>query len=612
MARQWRVIDNWEQGNHFADGSFNAKGHDLLNMQRYRNGSVGPRPGWRKLTNTAGSGTVPSVANANKANLTKYGADFIHYGSATNGYLQLHGGNVSATARRLAIGATGSAVYNTTVNTAYNATGAIAIDMMGGMELQNIMGVHIEDSLQTNAIFIGCTVWAPNSGASGLLGTVAYRTIGGSVFKASKAILYRGRVFQWDPAGTGGALGARSDYIAYSRSDISSNFTTGDSGDFQLASQEAAVALGTAGEVQGLWALQGGLLIYSSLGPAVRTTGYTANNTLLPAEMGRWFILTGATPASGTLNHLADDIGPQAYSLSTKHDGRVLFPVEGAGWVVHDGTKLDKTSLASIRPGKGAKVTGSIWLPPHSTKGVPSLILPYYTSTVDPTASGTGTTDRIGEFWNTGYGAFEFVNDTWTEALYNHGQGDYIAQGQFGVDRLFRIDADSSDAGANWFPQPYIRDVTLDRPAVSSSIDTYNPYSSGTETAPTQAGGATGVPKHQLTTGEVRGDNGSHIELQAIQIEYDYWNSSVFQSGCGFEVDILYRGLDGSAKLENLTTTSPVTPEATSTAVYPNRATVILHLPSYIPARTFQIRIKNLVGCAIHSIAYGFDLQADR
>jgi hypothetical protein len=51
-------------------------------------------------------------------------------------------------------------------------------------------------------------------------------------------------------------------------------------------------------------------------------------------------MLTGATPATGTLVNLSYDIGPAYYNLAIQSGDRVLFPIQRRGWAVHDGSRL--------------------------------------------------------------------------------------------------------------------------------------------------------------------------------------------------------------------------------------------------------------------------------
>jgi hypothetical protein len=71
MARKWAVFDDWSGGGFFNNGSFRGEGRfRSLNMQTYANGSIGPRPQFRKLEQSADAGSsIPSIAAAFYPNL---------------------------------------------------------------------------------------------------------------------------------------------------------------------------------------------------------------------------------------------------------------------------------------------------------------------------------------------------------------------------------------------------------------------------------------------------------------------------------------------------------------------------------------------------------------
>ena len=164
-------------------------------------------------------------------------------------------------------------------------------------------------------------------------------------------------------------------------------------------------------------------------------------------------MLTGPSPATGTLTPLDRDIGPLYHSLSIVHDGKLLFPINRQGWAVHDGVRVDKTTLADLKPGRGQFVKNSLWLNPVRVVRKNGLVLPWYIYESDPTAPNqSSTVDQIGEFWSYGLGAFEFSRNAWTEQLYLHGQSDIVAFGAY-QDKLFSIHLDSSDGGTNYFPR---------------------------------------------------------------------------------------------------------------------------------------------------------------
>jgi hypothetical protein len=585
--RQWAVFDKWDAGGFLAGGSFRAgTRYNSLNMQRYSNGSIGPRPGWRKLTNTVGTAAVPTVVAANKANLTKYGGFWLPSTADVLGDIMLFGSTTDTISRRIKLDTDGQAIYNAAPNFARNA--GYAVDLNGAYERSGV-GSCQGRSYDGSAVIGSLNTYTDG----GAIGSVTARTISAVVAVTRKAVLYRGRMFAWD------STGANSPYVVYSSSSSLTDYSTSDSGAFTLG--------GASPQPRGCWALPGGLLIFAYAGRSTFKTPYVpAGGTDMPRDEGFWYMLTGATPATGTLVNLSYDIGPAYYNLAIQSGDRVLFPIQRRGWAVHDGSRLDKSSLADLRPGRGILLDGTQWLPGVSVMRDDAFVLPFYVSDTDASTTTTTSGAVVGENFATGHGSFEFVNGAWNEQLYLHGQGDPFQYGYFGDTFLFAIHADSADAGTNYIPAVYTRDLKLDRPATTSSLSTYNGFSSGTETAPTQSGGRTGTVFCRLETGEFMLPNYLATRPASIIIDYDYWNSSLFPTA-GFDVDLIYRDITSNELVTMRVNTAPITPPGTSTLVAPKRARAVLNLPARVATGTFQVRLDNLVGCAIHAIAVAHD-----
>ena len=604
MPRQWKVWDDWSGGGFFAGGSYSARErYNALNMQRYSNGAIGPRPGWRKLTQSdfgTGDDVVPSVSNANRSTLQQ-GAYYAPFGD----YVVLISSTSSTTAsKRISLsGAAGTAVYRV-------ATGALGYHTATAADLRNPYS-----ALQTNAV-----VAATDSVQQAIIGGLNYynastdtrttatqRVITGTgvTYYPTYSTYHRGRVYGWE-----NLTDSYRGYVVYTDVNFTNDYNSGDGGEFRLSGATIGGATTAVHIPHGLWSVNGSLLVFATGGGATSTTPNYTGITTAVDEYGQWFTLSGASPTSGTLTALGRDIGPLLYSLSIVNDGSLMFPIERRGWCVHDGAKLDKNSLADLRPGRGQYVDTAMWLNPVKTTKKTALVLPYNITESDPTAT-TATYDEIGEFWAKGYGGFEYVNGAWTENLYLHGQSDIIAHGQFNNDKLFALHLDSSDSGTNWFPRIYSRDTTLDRPATTSSQNTYNRYSDGTETAPTQAGAATGDMVCRLETGEFHTGGFSSLEPEAVVIDYDYWNSSLFHgSTCGFSVSLIIRSITNNEREEILLTPAPVSPPNTSSGVIPNRARVTVNMPArYRNVGSAQVKISGVVDCAIYSIALGYQAQ---
>lgn len=593
--RQWAIFDKWDAGGFLAGGSFRAgTRYNSLNMQRYSNGSIGPRPGWRKLTMSAdASSSVPATTSA--ANLRGGSIGWHPYAPSgwTRGALFFATHDVVGSAcRRINTETAGSGIYFAGDSTICSSGGG---DLGAPTDKQRTNAIqHLVQSSQD--------VWVSGQlyrARTNLVTAPTLRTISATVHRPSRVAIYKNRVYAWAPNSA-----TLYDYIAYSSSTNASDFSGGDSGAFNLS---GAINTNLVVPV-GLWSLSSGLLIYANSSLAnFDPTEYTTTNFGTAPEAGHWYILTGPSPSSGTLNYLGQDIGPIDYFLGIVKDNKLLFPMFKRGWAVHDGSRLDKDSLSDLRPGRGFADLTFTWYNPAQTFGKAGLVLPFNVTTTDPTAATTSAGASVGEFYNTGLGAFEYVNGAWTEHLYNHGQSDFVGVSNFEHDKLAMIHAETIDGGATYRPQLYTRDVTLDRPATTTNANTNNQFSSSTETATTGSGGRTGLMYCRLETGEFVLPNYMATKPAAIIVDYDYWNSSDFDTGCGFDVDFIYRDITSQEKTVVRANQAPITPPGTSTGLAPKRARAVLNLPYRVATGTFQVRLDNIVGCAIHAVAVAHD-----
>lgn len=594
--RQWAIFDKWDAGGFLAGGSFRAgTRYNSLNMQRYANGSIGPRPGWRKLTMSAdASSSVPAYTSA--ANMRGGGISWHPYApnTWTRGAVFFVGGfSVGSATRRINMETAGSAIYFTG-DLNIQASGGGILGALTDKQRTNTFGHAVVQSSQD--VWMGCNLYRARTD---LITSATLRTVSANVHRFARAAVYKNRVYGWAPNSN-----AIYDYIVYSSSTNASDFSGGDSGAFNLS---GAVNSNLVVPV-GLWPLSSGLLIYASSSLAsFDPAEYSTTNFGTAPEVGHWYILTGPSPSSGTLTYLGQDIGPICYSLGIAKDNKLLFPMFKRGWAVHDGSRLDKESLVDLRPGRGFADLTFSWYNPAQTLGKAGLVLPFNVTTTDPTATTTAAGASVGEFYGTGLGAFEYINGAWTEHLYNHGQSDFVGISNFEHDKLVMAHAETLDGGATYRPQIYTRDVTLDRPATTTNANTNNQFSSSTETATTGAGGRTGKMYCKLETGEYMLPNYLATKPAAIIIDYDYWNSADFDTVCGFDVDFVYRDITSNDKVTIRVNDATITPPGTSTGLAPKRGRAVLNLAYRVATGTFQVRIDNIVGCAIHSIAVAHD-----
>lgn len=588
MARRWENFSDWEGGGFFGVGSYDGQQrYNALNMQRYANGSLGPRPQWRKLTQTADSGSTIPTPGA--ASLNSYAAGTGWSSWAPSGWTYgaiIYPVAVALFSRRVRIVGDGSCVFFGSANLGTT----LGTDVLHPSEAAGINAAQvIVDG--SNPVYVGGAQYYDPSADT--VANVTARTVNSANFYPNKLAIYRNRMYGWQSL----TSSANDEYMVYSRTTDFTNFSGTDGGDFRVS---AAVSGFDTALPRGLWPLKSGLLIFTSEGPVRSTSGYPGVTTQW-ADFGRWYLLTGTDPSVGSLTPIDYNVGPMFHSLGVIHDGNLLFPVHKQGWAIHDGDSLDQNIMGSVQPGRGQS-TEHLWLAPVKTHNEKALILPYKIEDTDPTADAAG----IGEFYNHGYGAFEWVNGAWTEALYNHGSGVRFAVNNLEHDKLYGLSFDTPDDGVSVRPQFYTRDVTLNRPSTSTDAfsdneETTTLLSDSTGSLVASGSVTTGHMVAFVETAESRAPSGNQIRVDAISIEFDYWNSDLFDSDCGFDVELVYRSSRNGDKQVRRINPGRVSPPADSVGLVPKRGHYVTNITP-VTCGTFQIRVLNVVGVAIHSI----------
>jgi hypothetical protein len=601
MARKWATFDDWSGGGFFNNGAFRSPGRfRSLNMQTYANGSIGPRPQLRKMSQIADAGSsIPSTTSYTRMKWGGGWSSAAPSGWSYGAVLLVSDPDDAGNCRAIRLYNDGTAEYFTTQELGTTVGGD---DLLPSNEATGIHAVKpvVDGSLP---VYFGSLTYDPVADA---VADATPHVIGATDFIHTKLVLYKNRMYGWGPSAA-----ADREYVVYSRDDDLSDFSgTDNAGNFRLS-----VAPGSFEPAlpRGMWALGSGLLVFTSEGTVGRTSGYESVGDFY-ADFGRWYMITGPNIDAGTLTPLGYDSGPQFHSLAVIHDGNLLFPIAGEGWAVHDGNKLDKSSLGNLKPrqvdDEGRRIS---WLHPFSVRNEPSLFLPFIQSGNDPTSvAQTGAEPRYGEFYASGYGGLEFVNGVWTEHLYLHGHGNLAHFESFDQNKVYMIHLDSEDDGATFYPQIWTRDITLNRPSTTTDLEARNPFSNGVEEdyVYDSFGNGSGLGERYmvcyLETAEWHATDYGSVTPETLIIDYDYWNSEYFNDDCGFDVEITYRDQRNNGKQTIQINTTRITPPETSETIFPKRGREILNIPR-MSCGTFQIRAINIKDVAIQAFAVGYE-----
>jgi len=301
MSRQVRTYDKWLQGvtaaGDPAAGDFNTE-----NAQVYENGTLGPRPGWKAISDTAGT-RVWDISDGD----TLQGLQW-YLETDDNPGLALLFRDDSAAAHKYDL---------LPLDTATWVAGATLSDLGSGGA--NLFPPRYDDQNLTMSWNDGqvLTALGPHilSAGASSPGTVAAITTADG--DARVVTLYRERAYYWGINGKPGR-------IYYS--DAADYATVGALSFFPVNADDDS----WAGAPVGAWSVKNALLIA------------TKDN--------RWMVLTGTSPENGTLRELGTDPVPFHGGGALVDNQLYFLSPTGLGVVVATPSFVDSTSLGYLSP----------------------------------------------------------------------------------------------------------------------------------------------------------------------------------------------------------------------------------------------------------------------
>jgi len=560
IAKRKQVFSDFSGGHYGALGPFKAAPNQFrgINVQRYANGTVGPRPGWKLLET---SGTAPSPSSGSGSEF--YGMMWVPSRS-TSGLLVFVSKADSSATKQLDMD---------TLTWADCALDAPTNDMILEAPGAGNLITHQEYYVVAGGIRY----------ANMLLNSAGNITYPNS-FSPKAAAIYKARMYAWGDS-------SLPNRIYYSEAN-----------DFFSASAFASDAyfdVGMFKTVIHCWPIRDSLLILTLAG-AINTKQNEAE----------WWVLQGANPRTGSLRYLGRGKWPFVGEYAAQFGEALLWldALYDHGLTIHDGSSIDLHSLGRLTARASNDTAGAAAQlnKPTVAYGEPAVAVPYrvgYNGWSDP--SGT----PIGEYHETGLQGWELVNGTWTKALYWNGAPEYVVEQNaafmYGLttwegDKLIACTNTSTDGSGTF--KFYVRNITLNRP--SFTTDT---YADPTETHSDVS--ESGEMEHQMWLPAIQSDEGSGVRIRKVIVDFDYWkNSHTSPANTAFlSVQVgNFRQVDGGLSLtEEQRSDSSVL--ATSDIGHPKQGRWVFRFPETGWYSGCQVRFTELRNVAIDKVTVIYD-----
>lgn len=565
IVKKKAVFRDWSGGHWGALDSFSAPTNQYraINMQLYDDGSVGPRPGFKRLVES--SGTPPSPVSG--ANNEVFGAVWVPKGfGVDNGYLFFVSGNTAAASKRFDLKTlTWAATAIGTINDANN---------------------------QYPRLNEGCFAYA-NPSKLVLKATTVY-DVGADTtstitypdsFTPDRSVFYKARHYAWGDT-------AFPNRVYYSNADAYTTFVSGQY--FNIGSGGSAAA--DRPIIKQAWVLRDALLFLVFPVGLVEKMNYA-----------EWWLLSGESPQAGaTLRRVL--VGPYPTfreQVAQFNDQLLWLDMQwNAGITLNDGAKIDTKALAHLKQSRSSGLYAPFARQACVTYGRPAVILPYAGTAVAVETTG----ENVGNFDDYGMQAWELVNGVWTKSLW---WGGGVADGRYeqvsvvvpfeGNKMLVMTNIVSDLSGAF---RTYSRDICLNRPS-----NTADSWSDPNETNPDITD--TDDLVCQLWLPEIMEDDGSPIRIRRVTVDFNYWKESTYVPASTADITVRLKGHsleEGSDVLGDTKTSNSSRLDATSNN-YPKRARHVFRFPESGYFGSQQIRFTSVRNCAIFGVEVEYEVN---
>lgn len=558
MKQEIRVYDDWSGGHWGNIGPFKAPDnmYRSVNLQRYANGTLGPRPGWKKLATT---GTAPSPTASGSLE-PFYGMRWSP-GETDGGYLLFVSRSDTTASRRLDMD---------TLEWKSTNLGSIPQPMQLSAPGAGNIFSHMRDRF-----IVGASKFYDPVSDSNIV-TISWP----SSFAPKGAAVYKARMYGWGDDTYPGRVyySVAGDYTFYTATDF---FDVGHP---------------TFNYIVGMWDFRDSLLILTLQG-----------NIADRQSFAEWWSLQGANPITGSLRRLQRAEWPYVPEFAVPYRDSLLWMdvLYDHGINIHNGSDIDTLALSRLTGRPGGDTSGSSvrLMKPAYTYGESSIVIPHRVGTV-----GSDPTGR--EFEN-GLLAWELVNGTWTKASYWNGAKEEVVDNDvpflwavtdWGGDRLIGCTNTSQDGTGEF--EFYSRDIARNRPSTVT-----DPYSDPLEDHGDIASSGGGLDC-QLWLTPVQADEGSGVRVTKVVVDFDYWKNSYFESGdhkTAMKVSIVnFRQNRGWSK-ESDELIADFSAFEESVDVIPRRGRYVFRFPDSAWYSASQVHFSFLRNVAIDRVSVHFD-----
>jgi len=533
MKRSVRTYSEWRQGSS-ASADPGSSEYNSENAQVYENGSLGPRPGWKAISDSAGTRV---------------------FDPATDSLLGLSWYQETDAAEYLAVvfDDAGTAKFDTLPLASPTwAAGQTLTDLATGAD--NLYPPNYDDTAKVLTSFDGSILSSLGPhllfATASSIGTVAAITTADG--DARSVTVNRERAYYW-------GINARPGRIYYSNA---ADFSTVES---TSSFDTNADVDSYAGAPTGAWSVKNALLI--------------------ACKDNRWLVLTGASPDTGSLKELGQDVAP-IHGTATIVDNQLWFlSPTGHGLVVATPSFVESETLRHMSP---LAYPGSSLARPNNSFMPQSAVGDDINGNLMLPGRLTGDNDEIV--------AVERVNE-----VFNLSRWDTDTAPQdivFSGGRPNEMYA-AADLGTSW--AFYSRDHTLNRPANSGD--------SKSVSLANEANTASGTDV-VVDLGEVSAPGGKIVRPIKVVLDIDYWKGGNY-SAPELAVDATVLGTESTTPEDSIVQqTVTTTGWADTSGDSPYKRRVPVALPNTQFGTKFRIRL-TYDNIALDSVQVYYDEQDD-
>jgi|TARA_R110000823_G_scaffold73900_7_gene169795 hypothetical protein len=496
-----RKYDQWSVGSGAAT-DLDVAEYNSVNAQVYENGNLGPRPGWKELAQTNNPATF-ARDTTDVVNAFQYWVETTGHEYGLMVWTDFSASNAVLTSEfDLALGTwEGSSSTLAKVGSA----GALAAGADDDTDQYHSSNDGLVMSTVAGNVFIATT--STIGTAFGIDSPDSYPT---------GATAYRERMYYWGFASNPGRIyySVAANYKNWDDGTVAGDATgwTDATSFFDVSYDQTSLV----GAITGVWSVKNALLI--------------------ARKDARWMVLTGASPATGSLRELGQDTVPD-FNTPVIVDNELLFlDPAGKGVVIATPSFVETRALSYLAPTAY----------PGSTAFRPDRLFSPRRGVGDENTRDVFLPARATDSQSPDLVAAERINDVWSLSKWTHNiSSQTISTIHFTKGRTNEMWclADSDGGSSANTLEIYSRNLTLNRPGNSS--DTRSKALSGES-------GTSGGSNVVLDLGTIQSADDNLLRPVKVVVVLDYWKGGNYTAP-SLAIDAAVNGIEADTPSDSAT-----------------------------------------------------------